>query len=151
MKLRHEEDIAAPRDVTFAAFSDLDGLMAKLAPRGVELSRDDHPAPPASGSLWRTSIDFHGLVRSVEIRLQDLSPPRGYTLAGMSKELSAALAVSFEALGAARTRMALEITIRPRAISGHMLMPPLHMLRPKFEARLATHLGAWAREIEAQA
>ncbi|WP_193139560.1 MULTISPECIES: hypothetical protein [unclassified Meridianimarinicoccus] len=151
MKFSHEEEIAVSRAAAFAGFSDLDRLISAVVPGDMALRRQNHSTPLQPGATWQCDVTFHGLQREVTLCLDEITPPDGYALTGRTSELKVKIAAGFAALAADLTLARFDLSVRPCALSGHMLMPPLHLLRPRIEERLVRNIAAMARALETPA
>jgi hypothetical protein len=100
--------------------------------------------PPA----WRIGVDWRGLLHEVDLMVQDIAAPRGYTARVATRGIDgdAAVAIAPRDPG---SLLSVALRLDGQGFAGRMLLQTVNFARPMLEGRLEGALARLAAEIEA--
>lgn len=148
MKLTPSREIAAPLDATF------DGLLHIAARQGAGASpgawsvRTDTLSEPGAGMSWHLYFDLRGHRREADLQLTESTRPQRMCFEGRSPGLDIQCTANLVALAPARTRLDLEIHLRPLGLSGRLFVQSLKLAKYRITKRLEQRLGGVMAAIE---
>lgn len=149
MRIALKQDVALPADATFAGATDFARLERAAARRGVRVTRTDGLATPGPGMSWNLAFRLRGRDRLVHTTLTGIGPPRRAVFAGRSDHLDVGLVISVIALSRDRSRLVVEIDIRPRTLRARVMVQSARMARSRVEARLSAQMRKFADSLAA--
>ncbi|ROU01185.1 SRPBCC family protein [Histidinibacterium lentulum] len=149
MQFSVREDIEAPVDVVFARFSDFAHFERVALRRGAEVDRMDPSLRAEAGARWMVRFKFRGKSREVLIRIAEMDPPNGYTIATTSNGIEGVTTAEFVPLSPARTRLTFAAELKPRTLPARIVMQSLKLAKGRMDERLRTRITDYARDIEA--
>ncbi len=152
MKFSTREDIAAPAEAVFAAASDFAGFERAALRRGAEVARTDVavlPDPgPGPGMGWSIRFPVRGRMRRVVCTLDRFDPPEGLVCRIDGSGFGGFVTVTLVALSRARTRLAVQIEIRPQTIAARLLIQAARINRGAYARRFEERVQRFAAGIE---
>lgn len=151
MKFSKREDIEAPIDDVFAAVSDFDWFERVILRRGAEVSRIDSLTAPAPGMAWQSRFVFRGKPRVVAAELVRHEAPERLAMRTKGAGLDGLLSVDLVQLTPRRTRMSVQLEIRPETMTGRLLVQSLRLAKTNLTSRFKAGVGRFAGDIEARA
>lgn len=148
MKFSAKEDIEAPIDAVFDMVSDFDVFERAAMLRGAEVRRGDAMTAPGSGMTWEAAFVLRGKRREVSLTLDKFDPPIGYAVAGDARNMTGEFTVELLALSRQRTRLAIQLDIKPKTLSARLLIQSLRLVKTKLTKRFKLRIAEYARNLE---
>ncbi len=146
MELKSREDVAAPIGMVFRAISDFDGFEHAALRRGVEIERLNDA--PGTGRAWQAAFEYRGRKRDGKLEITEMEPPNRLVARGAASGIGVEIRAELVALSRQRTRMEVTTTLKPRTISGKLLMQALKLGRAGLQKRYVRRLADFAARIE---
>lgn len=143
MRFSARHDIEAPIAAVFAAVSDFDRFERIALQHGAEVRRTG-----GSGLAWDVKFRYRGRPRRLETTLTTFDPPATLATEGRMGGFEGTLDLRLVALSPRRTRLAIELDIRPRTLAARLMMPSLRLARRTVSDRLRNRLARFAGEVE---
>ncbi|SFE47725.1 SRPBCC family protein [Roseivivax sediminis] len=150
MQFSVREDIEGPLDRVFAEMSDIEAIERAAMRRGVEVSRIDTGETTGPGMTWQIAFRYRGRQREARIEMTEYAPPHRMACHSVSGGLEIDTAVDFVALSRTRTRIAMDVDLKPRTLSARLLVQSLKLARGSIEKRLKARSADFARDLEAR-
>jgi len=148
MKFSAKEDIEAPIEYVFEQVTDFTAIERSALRRGADVQRVDTLSAPGPGMSWDASFKMRGRKRDVSIELTSIDPPNGLVVSSRSPAMGGELVVDLVALSRGRTRMSVDIEMRPKNLSSRLLVQSLKLARGNLNKRFRKRVGEHAEEIE---
>ncbi len=148
MKFSSHEDIAAPIAEVFAAYSDFDGFERSALRRGADVARTDKLKEAGVGMCWDGAFRFRGRKRVLSGELVDFSAPDGYAVDLESVNLSGMFELELVPLSKTRTRVALRVEIKPKSLSGRLMVQSMKLGKARLSRRFKIASSEFAKSIE---
>lgn len=148
MKFSTREDIEAPAEAVFAAVSDFAAFERAALRRGVEVARSDPSAAPGPGLTWSVRFRLRGRMRRMVCTLDHFDPPNALVCALDGGSFRGAMTVNLVALSRGRTRMAVQLEIRPQTIAARLMIQTARLSRGRWARRFEERVRAFAAAIE---
>ncbi len=151
MKFVGKDDIEAPIDYVFSQISDFDGFQRSAIRRGAEITRTDQLDAPAVGMSWDTAFDLRGRRRELSVTLVEFDCPNGMRFDAASAGLNVTCSIDLVALSRNRTRMKLDIELKPQNLSARLLVQSLKLAKANLTKRLNLRVADYASMVEERA
>ena len=148
MKFSAKEDIEAPIDFVFEQLSDFNSFERSALRRGAEVQRIDNLPAPGPGMAWDTRFKLRGRERELNIELTSFDAPNGMVISSRSPTMGGDMVVDLVALSRGRTRMSVEINLRPKTLSARLLVQSLKLARNSLGKRFRERVATFAEELE---
>ncbi len=148
MQFSAKEDVEAPIDFVFEQLSDFQSFERSALRRGADVQRIDSKRNVGPGMAWDASFKLRGRTREVKLELTEYEPPNGMTLSSRSDAMGGHLRIDLVALSRGRTRMSLEIDLKPKTLSSRLLVQSLKLARSNLSKRFRTRVGEFAEDLE---
>jgi carbon monoxide dehydrogenase subunit G len=148
MKFSSKEDIEAPIEQVFAHVSDFAALERAALRRGAEVQRTDSLRKPDVGMSWSASFVARGRQRQLDIQMTEYDPPNSMRFHSMAQGLETDMKVELVALSRGRTRLSVELELKPRSISARLLVQSLKLARANLNKKFHLRMADYARELE---
>ena len=148
MQFSAKEDIAAPIEFVFRQVSDFQSFERSALRRGAEVQRMDTLTRVGVGMAWDIAFTLGGRRREVQMELTEYAPPTGMIFSSRAPSMGGHLAVDLVALSRGRTRMSLEIELKPKTLSARLLVQSLKLARSNLSRRLRKRVADYAEELE---
>lgn len=148
MKFSTSEDIAAPIEAVFAALSDFPTFEQSAMRRGAEVQRLDRRTSAGPGMAWDTAFRFRGKKRRAQIEIATFTPPDGMTVTGEVGGFVIDTAVELFALSRSRTRMSVELNVRPRSFTARFLLQSARIGKTNLNRRFRLQVAKFANGLE---
>ncbi len=148
MRFTAKEDIDAPADYVFAAFSDFEAFEARAKPYAVAVTRQGSLAE--GGLNWQAKFRFRGRARTLDLSLTDYSPPQRLSFEAISRSLSADFTITFTQLTETRTRVSLELELKPQALQARVFVQSLRLAKNRLTKRFRLRVLDFSQSVEAQ-
>ena len=148
MKFSAREDIEAPIDFVFEKVTDFQSFERSALRRGAEVQRVDALPAPGVGMAWDVMFKLRGKMREIKMEVTSLDPPNGVVLSSRSPSMGGDLVVDLVALSRARTRLSVNLTLKPINLSSRLLVQSLKLARNNLTTRYKTRIADFALELE---
>lgn len=143
-----KEDIEAPLDHVFGVLSDFQGFERAAMRRGAEVQRLGDFSEMTVGSAWKIGFNLRGKFREVEVELTEMDVPNRLVFENRSDSIGGHLAVDLVALSRRRTRMALEVELKPQNLSARLLAQSLKLAKSNLNKRFQIRIAEFAKDTE---
>ncbi len=148
MKFSAREDIEAPIDYLFVQVSDFQSFERSALRRGADVQRVDKLTKIGVGMAWDASFKMRGRMRELQMELTDFDPPNCMVLSSRSTAMGGDMVVDLVALSRARTRLSVDIDLRPKNLSSRLLVQSLKLARSTLTKRFQLRVAGFARDLE---
>lgn len=147
MRLSVAQEIAAPVEAVWTDVADVERLESLARQRDPGLRRvPDGPVGP--GTRWELAVPVQGRRRRVTLELLEMTSPDVVRMRATVEGVALTSDLTFTALSADRTRMALAVEGRSSGLAGRVLLGALSVARPTVERRMRERLAIVAKRIE---
>lgn len=143
-----KEDIEAPREHVFAAVSDFDRFERQALRRGAEVSRLDGLTAPSLGMTWHIAFRLRGKRREIEVELIEHDPPNRMIFESRSPNIAGQMIVDLVALSRNRTRLGLDIELKPKTLSARLLVQSMKLAKGNLNKRFKQRVAEFAKATE---
>ena len=150
MKFSTREDIEAPVAFVFSELSDFDGFERGAMRRGATVKRLDRRTEPGAGMSWALEFRWRGRERKMVTDLTAYDPPHSMAFLAESAGFEMVLGMSFLEMSRKRTRLAIELEIKPRTLASRIMLQSLKLGKAKLTRKFAARVRMAAEEIEAR-
>lgn len=148
MKFSTREDIEAPAEAVFAAASDFTAFERAALRRGAEVARADPAARPGPGLAWSIRFPVRGRMRRLVCTLDHFDPPNGLVCRIDGSGFGGAMTVNLVALSRGRTRLAVQLEIRPLTIAARLMVQAARLHRSTHLRRFEERVQRFAAQVE---
>ncbi|MGV6850486.1 MAG: SRPBCC family protein [Marinibacterium sp.] len=148
MKFSTKEDVEAPIDHVFSRLADFEAHERAAVRRGVEVRRVDTAKAPGVGMSWRAIFDLRGRQRDAEIVVSEFDMPNRVRFQSMSQGLSGDMIMDLVPLSRNRTRIAIEIDLKPKSMPARLLIQSLKITKKTLTKRFKLRVADYARNME---
>jgi carbon monoxide dehydrogenase subunit G len=148
MKFSSKEDIDAPIGAVFEMVTDFEAFETAARRRGVEVRRTGNLRNHGPGITWDAAFPFRGRRRDFTLTLATFDPPTHLSVAGLSKGMTSVFNVELMELSPERTRLAVELDMKPRTIAARLLIQSLRLAKDKLTKRFKLRVAEAAKELE---
>lgn len=148
MQFSSKEDIEAPADRVFAMLSEFENFERLAVRRGVEVERLQDPGEPAVGMAWHALFRLRGKPRDAEITLETYDRPEAMRFVTRAQGVEGILVLELLPLSPRRTRMAVVLNLKPRTLSGRLLIQSLKLAKANLTKRFKLKIADFARNLE---
>lgn len=131
MQFVAKEDTNTPINELFAAMSDFERFERSAIRRGVDVQRIGTLAELDNGLGWNLSFDLRGVRRNVKLKMAEYTTPTLVKLDAEGTGVFGELTVELIALSPKRTRLTVTMVLKPRTLSGRVLLQSLKLARSK--------------------
>ncbi|ESW59276.1 MAG: DNA polymerase III subunits gamma and tau [Rhodobacter sp. CACIA14H1] len=150
MKLSGRTDIGAPVAYVFDFLSDFEGWERSAMRRGADVHRTDKLRVPGIGMTWQARFAWRGKERQVQVRLKRMDRPGNIALDFDGPSVEGFVNIELVELAAKRTRMLMQVEVRPRTLAARLFLQSLKLAKAKVQKRYDGRLAGIARDIEAR-
>ncbi|UWP88530.1 SRPBCC family protein [Aliiroseovarius crassostreae] len=151
MKFSTREDIAANIEYVFASVSDFGGLERAALRRGADVVRTDTLSAPGPGMSWRATFPFRNRERQADMKLTHYEAPHGMVLFSKISGIEAEVRVDLVALSPRRTRLNLDVEMKPKSIPARLMMQSMKLARGNLVKKFRRRVADYAQTIEDRA
>lgn len=148
MKFSTKEDIEAPAAWVFAELTDFDNFERAALRRGARVTRRDKLAAPGEGMAWDIAFRWRGRERKIAAELVRWQPGHELAFAGRSPGFELDLSVGLVEMGQRRTRLAVELDVRPRTLAARIMMQSVKLAKNRLSRKFAGRVRMMAEELE---
>ena len=143
-----KEDIEAPIDAVFRAVSNFNAFERSALRRGARVQRVDRKTHPSTSIAWDVGFSFRGKRRDMLIELTEYDTPNRILAQSLSGGLEGEVSVDLVALSKNRTRMAIEIEVKPKTLSARLMVQSMRLAKGKLTKRYRLKVAGFANDIE---
>jgi hypothetical protein len=151
MKFSAKEDIEAPIEQVFALVSDFESLERAALRRGAEVQRTDSLRKPGVGMRWMAAFMARGRQRKLDIEMTEYEAPNGMRFHSVAQGLETDMKVELVALSRGRTRLSVDLELKPKSISARLLVQSLKLARANLSKKFHLRMADYARDLEDRA
>ena len=148
MKFSAKEDIEAPIEAVFDMVSDFEGIERSALRRGAEVQRVDAMRASGVGMEWDVAFMMRGRRREVRLTLSGFEPPNSIRVDATSTGMTGHFAVDLLALSRTRTRMSVELELKPQNLSSRLLIQSLKLAKTNLTKRFKLRVAEYVRTME---
>ena len=148
MKFSTKEDIEAPIEDVFAMLSEFEAFERSAIRRGVELQRVGTHVGPGVGMTWVANFPLRGKQRELRLELMQFDAPETMRFQGMMQGLETDMTLALVALSPRRTRLSVELTLKPRSLPARLLVQSLKLAKGNLDKKFKLRVAEYARALE---
>ncbi|WP_456388409.1 SRPBCC family protein [Profundibacter sp.] len=148
MKFSSTEDIEAPIDAVFRAVSNFNTIERSALRRGARVQRVDRKTHPSTRIAWDVGFSFRGKKRDMLIELTEFDEPNRLLAQSLSGGLEGEVMVNLVALSKNRTRMLIDIDLKPKTLSARLMVQSMRLAKTKLTKRYHLKVAGFASGIE---
>tara|TARA_R110002096_G_scaffold47539_33_gene126839 strand:+ start:7473 stop:7946 length:474 start_codon:yes stop_codon:yes gene_type:complete len=148
MKFTTKEDIEAPLAYVYGALSDFEYWERAAMRRGADIERTDSLRTPGAGMGWKVAFDYHGKPRDLEVELLMLEHGQRITFDATGNPAGAGLDIELVEMGPKRTRVSVEVDIKPKSLAARVFLQSLRLAKAKVQRKYEVRIAQVAAEIE---
>lgn len=151
MKFSAKEDIDVPIDQVFQMVTNFDAIERAALRRGAEVQRLDQMQKPGVGMRWKAAFRARGRMRELQIELTTYNPPQQVQFHSLAQGLETDLVIDLVEMSRNRTRLSMQLDLRPRSIPARLLVQSLKLARASLNEKFHKRLADYARDLETRA
>lgn len=148
MKLSGRIDIGTPIDFAFGVLSDFDAWERAAMRRGADVTRTDKLRVPAPGMTWVIKFAWRGRERELQVRLAEIESPQQLVFVFDGPSVEGSLNAELVQLATKRTRMLLQVEIKPRSLAARLFIQSLKLAKTRVQKKFDKRLAQIAQDIE---
>lgn len=148
MKFSSKEDIEAPAADVFLMISDFEMFERSAMRRGAQVTRVDSLQTPAVGMAWKAGFKMRGRQRELDLELTEYESPNGLEIKGVTSGMNVSFSVDLLALSRTRTRMSVELDLKPTTLSARLLIQSLKLAKASLTKRYKLRVAEYAKDME---
>lgn len=145
MKFSTRADMEAPAGRVFDTLSDFGAFERFARRKGVEVTRK---AVGAEAQGWHLRFTLRGRKREMSVRLTDFERPERMNFSAESKSFNLEFTLTLIALSKSRARLSVELDIRPRTLSGRLLLQSMRLAKSRNSRRFEAAVQSFAGKLE---
>ncbi|GHC63688.1 hypothetical protein [Neogemmobacter tilapiae] len=150
MKLKAHHDLDIGNHALFAALTDATRWERAAMRKGVEVLRIDGGDELAAGAVWQVTGLVRGKLRSGQLKLRMVEEPSHLLFDFESPMFTGVFVTRLFEMSARRTRVALEVEVRPRTLAARIVLQGARLGRQKLEGRFHARAGVVLRDLVGQ-
>ncbi len=151
MKFSSKEDIEAPIARVFEMLSDFDALERQAMRRGIDVERTHTLSEPGLGMSWHALFDLRGKRQDIDVVVSAFDPPNSIHLTSDTQGLPGLTTLELIALSPNRTRLAVEIDLKPKTLSARLLVQSMKLAKANLVKRFKLRVADYAKALEDRA
>lgn len=148
MKFSTNEDLEAPIDAVFDMLCDFEVFERSAMRRGAEVQRTDQLKAPGVGMMWDAVFELRGKRREVQVEMVTFERPNEIVLETTSPGMVGAMTFELIGLSRARTRVKIELEIKPLNLSARLLVQSLKLAKNSLTKKYKLRIAEFARNME---
>ena len=148
MKFAAREDLEAPIERVFEMLSEFETFERAALRRGADVTRAFEGDKLELGSSWNARAKIRGKLRNLRVELTQYDPPTTMNFSTVSDGFEAEFLVDLVALSRTRTRLQVELDVRPRSLPARLLMQSAKLARNSMNRRFKTRVRTFAQDLE---
>lgn len=148
MKFSTREDIEAPIDAAFDMLCDFESFERSAMRRGAEVQRLDDLRAPGVGMTWAAVFDLRGKRREIEVEMVTFDRPNEIVVESTSPGLIGQMSFELVALSRSRTRILVELEVKPLNLSARLLVQSLKLAKASLTKKYKIRVSDYTRTME---
>jgi carbon monoxide dehydrogenase subunit G len=148
MKFSTNEDVEAPIDAVFEMLCDFETFERAAMRRGAEVQRVDQLKVPGIGMMWNAVFELRSKRREVQVEMVTFDAPNEIVLETTSPGMIGSMNFELIALSRARTRVRVELEIKPLNLSARLLVQSLKLAKNSLTKKYKLRIAEFARNME---
>jgi carbon monoxide dehydrogenase subunit G len=148
MKFSTKEDLEIPIDDVFQMLSDFDGFERAILRHGADVSRTDKMENVGVGMSWKARATVRGKKREFDAKLVEFDRPNQMLFDVKTNSMASTFLVELVAMSRLRTRMRIELDVKPQTLSARLLMQSAKLARNTLNRRYKTRIAHFASDLE---
>ena len=148
MKFSTKEDIEAPVEAVFDMLCDFESFERSAMRRGADVRRLDQMTTPGEGMTWHAVFQLRGKRREIELEMVTFDRPHEIVLESTSPGLIGQMSFELMALSRGRTRVAVELEVKPLNLSARLLVQSLKLAKGSLTRKYKLRIGEYAKGME---
>ncbi len=149
MKFSTREELALPAEDAFAELTNFTRFERQALRRGIEIARQKKILPDGTERIfWQASFRWRGRERRLRADLIECLPPERLLIEAQSGGIDSDLLVDLTPLSPDRTRLRVQLELRPQTMAARFLIQSLKLGKPRLMRRFKGRVSRFAREIE---
>lgn len=148
MKFSTNEDIEAPIEAVFDMLSDFEHFERAAVRRGAEVQRVDEMTVPGPGMTWDAVFELRGKRRELQLEMVTYDRPNEMVLESTSPGMLGQMSFELIALSRGRTRVKVELEVKPLNLSARLLVQSLKLAKKKLAQRYKLRIAEYAKGME---
>jgi len=148
MKFSTKEDLEIPIWDVFDSLSDFDGFEKAALRRGADVARVSEGGDSPVGMSWQVRARLRGKMREFVVTLSEHDGPNQLLYDITSNGIKAQFLIELVALSRKRTRMRMELDVRPKTLPARLLMQSAKLARNTLNKRYKTRISHFSEDLE---
>jgi len=148
MRFATHEDIDQPREAVFAAVSDFESFERAAMRRGADIRRLGEHVRKGIGQGWHVHFPYRGRSRELVSEITVFKPPCRLASLGGIGGIDCHLDIELIALAPARTRLKVDLVLKPRTMGARLLVQSLKLARGALAKGFKSRVHGFARRLE---
>ena len=148
MKFSTKEDIEAPVDAVFDMLCDFESFERSAMRRGADVQRLDELTAPGVGMTWHAVFQLRGKSREIELEMVTFERPHEIVLESTSPGLIGEMGFELMALSRGRTRVTVEMEVKPLNLSARLLVQSLKLAKGSLTRKYKMRIAEYAKGME---
>jgi len=148
MKFSTREDVEAPIDAVFAMLCDFESFERAAMRRGADVRRVDRMDEPGVGVQWNAVFELRGKRRELQVEMVLFDQPNEMVLDSTSPGLASEMRFELIALSRSRTRVKVELEIKPQNLSARLLVQSLKLAKASLTKKYKLRVAGYASTME---
>lgn len=148
MKLTAKEDIEAPIGFVNSILTDFEMWERAAMRRGADVERLDRLRKVGPGMEWHVGFVYRSKKRNVDIKLLNILPEQTLVFDCMAQPAEAILTIDMADMGPRRTRVAVQLEIKPRTLAARLFLQSMRLAKAKVTRRFSLRLAQLGADIE---
>jgi len=149
MKFSTREDIELPAEAVFADLTNFSRFERLALRRGVDVVRQRRILPDGTERIfWQSSFKWRGRKRRLQADMIECQPPERLVIEAQTGGIDSDLMVEIIPLSPERSRMCVQLELRPRNMAARFLIQSMKLGKPRLVRRFKTRISRFAREME---
>ena len=148
MKFSASQEIGLPASIVFSKLTDFEAFERLAMRRDVVVVRRDRLPAPGVGASWDVDFDYRGKPRSLMVEVQELRPTDFLGVLGRIGGFEVALEMSPQDMGSGRSRLGVQMDVKPRSLSARFLLNSIRFGKKGLERRFARRIADFCRGLE---
>lgn len=145
MKFSTRKDLEMTLEAAFDTLSNFAAFERAARRRGAEVVAS---GPEAAAPTWQIRFPLRGRMRALRVTLDRIERPETMAFAGESKSFDIRLDLTLFALSRTRTRLGVALEVRPRTLSGRLLLQSMRIAKAGYVRKFEAAVEGFAGKLE---
>lgn len=148
MKFSTKEDMEIPIETAFEMVSDFDAFERIALQRGIDISQVGDHSTARVGMTWKVRADLRGKRRIFDVELVKYDTPTELEFEAGSSLTDSKFLVELVALSRNRTRMRVELDVKPKTLSARLMIQSARLARNSLNKRYKFRISHFVKDME---